>query len=109
MEKYNETKTFYRIYDKVNKAYVHAIVGAGTNRTQTEFSSVREAREFNCHGIFKDKERYEIHEFKAEISSDCVDIDPMNEEDRKELERRKQEEQEINERLKLLFSIMYGN
>lgn len=105
MEKYNETKIFYRIYDKKSQEYVHAIVGAGTNRTQTEFGSIREAREFNCHGLFKDKGRYEIHKFKAEISSDCVDVDPMNEEDRKELERRK----ERNEELKLLFSFLYGN
>ena len=109
MEKYSEIKTFYRIYDKIGKEYVHAIVGAGTNRTQTYFSSVREAREFNCHGLFKNKERYEIHEFKAEISSDCVDVDPINEEDRKELERKKQEEQERDERLKLLYALICGD
>lgn len=105
MEKYNETKTFYRIYDKIKKEYVHAIVGAGTNRTQTEFNSVKEAREFNCHGLFKDKERYEIHEFKAEISSDCVDVDPMNEKDRKELEERKQ----VRKMLKTLFPMIFNN
>lgn len=81
MSKYNETKIFYRIYDKRRQKYVHANVGAGTNRTQTEFSSIKEAREFNCHGLFKDKEIYEIHEFRAEISSDCVDVDPMTEQD----------------------------
>lgn len=89
MSKYNETKVFYKIYDKTSKEYVDAIIGAGTNRTQSEFNSIREAREFNCHGLFKNKERYEIHEFKAEISSDCIDVDPMNEEDRKELEAEK--------------------
>lgn len=109
MSKYNKTKTFYRIYDKINKEYVHAIVGAGTNRTQTYFSSAKEAREFNCHGLFKDKERYEIHEFKAEISSDCVDVDPINEKDKRRLEQRKQEEQERNERLALFCSLIYRN
>ncbi len=109
MEKYNETKIFYRIYDKIDKKYVHAIVGAGTNRTETYFSSVRGAREFNCHGVFKDKERYEIHEFKAEISGDCIDVDPMTEEDRKELERKRQEEQERYERLKPLYALIFGD
>lgn len=103
MKKYNETIIFYRIYDKLENKYVSANVGPGTNRTQSEFGSVKAAREFNCHGIFKDKERYEIHEFKAEISSDCVDVDPMNEEDWKELERRKQN----REMLKTLFPTIF--
>lgn len=97
MSKYNETKIFYKIYDKVSKEYVHAIVGAGTNRTQDEFGSVKGAREFNCHGMFKDKTRYEIHEFKAEISSDCIDVDPMTEQEKEELKERKQPLEEINE------------
>ena len=83
MSIYNETKIFYRIYDKEKQEYVHANVGAGTNRTQTEFRSIEEAREFNCHGLFRDKARYEIHEFKSEITSDCVDVDPMTEQDRR--------------------------
>lgn len=90
MSKYNETKIFYKIYDKELKEYVHAMVGAGTNRTQSEFYSIKQAREFNCHGIFKDKTRYEIHEFKAKISSDCVDVDPMNEQDLEELKQAKE-------------------
>lgn len=76
MSKYNETKIYYKIYDKKSQKYVDAMIGAGTNRTQSEFSSIKQAREFNCWGLFKDKEIYEIHEFKAEISSDCVDVDP---------------------------------
>lgn len=96
MSKYNETKFFYKIYDKKLQRYVDAIVGAGTNRTQSEFKSITEARNFNCHGMFKDKTRYEIHEFKAEISSNCTDVDPMN----------AQEEEEAKERLKKIFSEM---
>ena len=96
MSKYNETKIFYKIYDKVRQEYVDANVGAGTNRTQSEFNSIREAREFNCHGMFKDKERYEIHEFKAEISSDCIDVDPINEQDKKELAEMKEAEDKFN-------------
>ena len=104
MGKYNETKIFYKIYDKNSQRYVNAIVGPGTNRTQSEFNSVEEAREFNCHGIFKDKRKYEIHEFKAKISSDCVDIDPMTEEERKEFERREQE----MKKLKALYSEFFA-
>ena len=89
MSKYNKTEFFYKIYNKKSQEYVDAIVGAGTNRTQNVFSSVREAREFNCHGLFKDKTIYEIHEFKAEISSDCVDVDPMTEQEEKELKEKK--------------------
>lgn len=92
MNKYNETKIFYKIYDKVRQEYVDANVGAGTNRTQSEFNSIRQAREFNCHGLFKDKERYEIHEFQAEVSSDCVDVDPINEQDKRELAEIKEAE-----------------
>ena len=103
MSKYNETKIFYRIYDKENREYVHANVGAGTNRTQTEFGSIKEARGFNCHGLFKDKTKYEIHEFKSEISSDCVDVDPMTVQDKKEREKRKQ----ANEIFQVLFSAFY--
>ena len=87
MSRYNETKYFYKIYDKKLQKYVDAIVGAGTNRTQSEFNSIEEARNFNCHGLFKDKTRYEIHEFKAEISSDCVNVDSMNEQEMKDFEQ----------------------
>ena len=72
MSRYNETKYFYKIYDKKLQKYVDAIVGAGN---------------FNCHGLFKDKTRYEIHEFKAEISSDCVNVDSMNKQEMKDFEQ----------------------
>lgn len=90
MSKYNETKFFYKIYNKHTGKYVDAIIGAGTNRTQDVFKSVKEAREFNCHGMFKNKAIYEIHEFKAEISSDCIDVDPLIEEEEKELKQKEQ-------------------
>lgn len=105
MSVYKETKIFYKIYDKKHNEYVHANVGPGTNRTQSEFTSIREAREFNCHGLFKDKARYEIHEFKAEISSDCVDVDPMNERDKVELKLKKQKEDEALRMFRCFFCV----
>lgn len=85
MSKYKETKIYYKIYDKNSQRYVEALIGSGTNKTQCEFNSIKQAREFNYHGLFQDKERYEIHEFKAEISSDCIDVDPMSEQEKQKL------------------------
>jgi len=73
------TRIYYRIFNNDTKEYEHAMVGAGTNRTQTEFDSVEGARSFNCHGKFKDKITYSIHKFVDVITSDEMDCDPPDE------------------------------
>ncbi len=69
----------YRIWDTSTNEYEHCIIGAGTNRTQTWFDSIKQARQFNCHGIYEDKVTYKIHEFSFILDND--DADPANEED----------------------------
>jgi len=87
----------YKIFDTVTKQFVHAIIGAGSNGTQSEFNSIEEARGFNCHGLFKDKVRYKIYEYEVVRTLLSIDADPATKEDIEEYTRNLAKEKEIND------------
>lgn len=95
------TYKFYKIWNKQTQEYESAMIGAGTNRTQDEFYSINEARKFNCHGLFEDKMKYEIHEFIT--TSNQLNINPPSEEEIQEYllqeERRKSNKEEFEKYL----------
>ncbi len=46
-----------------------------------DFNSVRDAREANCHGAFKDKDKYKIAKYRVTYELIDDDLDPISEED----------------------------
>jgi len=82
----------YRIFNTYTNSFEEAMVGPGTNRTQSWFHSIDEARKFNCHGIFEDKVTYKIYEYTLDLTS--KDADPATKEDydKYELEQKRREE-----------------
>lgn len=58
----------YRIYNTETNKYESALVGSGTNRTQSWFTSVAEARGFNCNGVFENVNKYHIHEYTMTLT-----------------------------------------
>lgn len=85
---------YYKIWDTFNQEYVHAMTGIG-NTTQDKFYSVESARNFNCHGLFEDKVRYEIHKFIA--TTDEINVDPCTKAEliKYKIDEHKKEQQNI--------------
>ena len=61
MEK--KPKTVFRIIDKNDGSHVGSYSRAYCN--EYDFRSEEEARNANCHDMFKDKERYDIAEYEV--------------------------------------------
>ena len=54
-------KTVYRIYDREKKEHVSVYMNVRAH-DQEFFESESRARNSNCHGIYKDEERYAVIE-----------------------------------------------
>ena len=70
--KEKKPKIVYRIIDKKTGQAVGSYSRAYCD--EYDFTSVNEARETNCHGIFKDKDKYRIAKYKDTyelIKEDC--------------------------------------
>jgi len=70
--KEKKPKIVYRIIDKKTGQAVGSYSRAYCD--EYDFTSVNEARETNCHGIFKDKDKYRIAKYKVTyelIKEDC--------------------------------------
>ena len=65
-------------------------------RDEYNFNSVQEAREANCHGIYKDKTKYKIRKYELVLVED--DCDPATEMEKACAEEEKKREKEIQER-----------
>lgn len=70
--KEKKPETIFRIIDKSNGEPVGSYSRACCD--EYDFTSVRQARSANCHGIFEDKEKYRIAKYKVTytlIEDDC--------------------------------------
>jgi hypothetical protein len=86
--------------------YVYCIVDNETNKIvpcyfqfsgdKYNFNSIEEARESNCHGIFKDKDRYRIAKFKVTEELQCDNCDPITFEEQVKIDKSKLVEERIN-------------
>jgi len=68
-----ETKTVFRIIDKGTQEVVPSY-----NRSyhdKFDFASVGEARTANCHGMFKNKDKFAINEYRVTYTLVNRDVD----------------------------------
>lgn len=63
MESRQLNRIVYRIIDKETKEPVGSYSRA--YHDEYDFGSADEAEEANCHGIFKDKEKYQINKYRV--------------------------------------------
>ena len=70
----SETKKVFRIIDRTTQE----VVGSYSRACHDEydFVSVEAARTANCHGMFKDKEKYAIAEYEVSEKLINPDADP---------------------------------
>lgn len=70
--KEKKPETVFRIIDKVSGEAVGSYSRAYCD--EFDFNSVSEARNANCHGMFKNKEKYKVAKYKVTytlIEEDC--------------------------------------
>ena len=67
------TNTFYRIIERATGKAVPCFHWPAHD--QYNFSSPEEARNSNCHGIFKDKEKYSIAKFTRVSKTICSEVE----------------------------------
>lgn len=84
-----------------NQYEVYRIISKDTNKPEGvysrayhdeyDFESIESARNANCHGIYKDKNKYRIAKYKVTYELIKDDCDPITEEELIEIDKKKKE------------------
>ena len=88
-------KTVYKIFDKEKKGYTGSYSRACHD--QYEFNSESEALNANCHGMYNDTDKYEIHE--VEVVETVVKALPPKKEHADQTRKKKEQEAKVEEYL----------
>lgn len=91
-----------------NQHEVYRIISKDTNKPEGvysrayhdeyDFESIKSARSANCHGIYKDKNKYKIAKYKVTYELIDDDCDPITKEELIEIDKKKKEEIELKKR-----------
>jgi hypothetical protein len=100
--KQQEGHYIYRIVDNRTNEIVPCYFQFGGDIY--DFNSVKEARESNCHGVFKDKDKYRIAKFKVIEELECDNCDPATEDELIEITKEKDKDKAIDKIYQELIS-----
>ena len=67
-------KTIYRLFDRSNNEPCGSYERG--YHTKYDFSSPSSAREYNCHGIFKNRAKYRLARYRVTVELIDEDVDP---------------------------------